>query len=543
MTTGELAQSDVRIDRRLLWIVAAFLALEIVYTYRLPRVMDEFTGARYVYLAATSMPYRDFQPPKTVLAYYIESPPLLLVRDHWNGMTWIKIELAVLWSGAFALAAMILRRTLRSGALTAALAVSLIMSTFAERATEVRPDAVAAIFGLLSLLALITRRPALAGALAAASFCSTQKGIYFALAGGLALVATAIRDHDRRSFFDVIRYGVASTGSVAAYFAFWSLLTSPQAVISRVLLDRNIKTIALADLYPNIRQHFWTQTLLRNPFFYAAAAAALLLLIPRWMRRDLPTGIVVPYAAIVAACCIWHRQPWPYFFVFLIPTLFITLAVAFSELHWNRTLAVIVIAGGLLIPLARLPITLTRDLTGFQQATVDTAQRLMQPGDTYLDGTNMLYRHAQAASDFRWIDATTLDEFGRMSEAEQKALADAAAAGRPKLIIWTYRLTTLPRVVTSYLRNHFLPIYGDVAFYAPTISPPRFSVDFDGEYVVHDPVVIDGIPVNGRVKLTHGIHTLTASNPTRLKLEPPEQLLVDQRFAAARPLFYAIYEY
>ncbi|MEO6323135.1 MAG: hypothetical protein ABIT01_11200, partial [Thermoanaerobaculia bacterium] len=149
-------------------IIGFFLILEVVYAFLLPRVMDEFTTTHDVYRVSHLLPYREFRPPKTVLAYYVELPPMLLFRGNWSAMTGIKVELALLWAAALALAATVLRRDLEERAVVAALAVTVIMSTFAERATEVRVDPVAALFGLTSLLALIRRRPGLAGVLCAA---------------------------------------------------------------------------------------------------------------------------------------------------------------------------------------------------------------------------------------------------------------------------------------------------------------------------------------------------------------------------------------
>jgi hypothetical protein len=524
-------------------IIGFFLLLETVYAFRLPRVMDEFTGARFVYLASTLVPYRDFQPPKTVIAYYVELPPVALIRGQWDAMTGIKIELALLWAAVLAAAAVTLAREVDSRAVLGALAMTAVMSTFVERATEIRPDAVAAIAGLGSLLALIRRRPGLAGFLCAASFCSTQKGIYFALAGGLALVAEAARARTRRSALDVVRYGVVSVVSVAAYFLFWMLAGSPGAVIDSVMLDKNVKAIALTDLYAGLQARFWTQTLVRNPIFYAVAFIGLAMLIPLWARGRVRAGVVVPYAFVLSALCIWHKQPWPYFFVFLIPTLFAVIAVAFSELRWTRILAALAVAGAIIIPLTRLPVTLTRDLTEYQKAMVEAGEQLLEPGDTYLDGTNMLFHRAQAAPEFHWIDATTLAKFARWTDPELREMIRRAEAGRPKLVIWNYRISGMPPVVQAWVFSRFLPIYGDLLFYAPAVDAPSFAVAFDGEYGISSPAVIDGVAVRDTVTLRRGKHTLSGVTSARLRLLPRRGLQVDAQFAHPRPLFDGVYDY
>jgi hypothetical protein len=524
-------------------IIGAFLILEIIYAYRLPRVMDEFTGAHYIYLTSKLVPYRDFHPPKTVLAYYIQLPALAVSRGHWAQMTAMKIELAILWAAVLAAAAFTLRGEIDSRAVLGALAMTVVMSTFIERATEIRPDAIAAIFGLASLLALIGRRPALAGFFCAASFCSTQKGIYFALAGGLALVATAIRDRTRQSLVDVVRYGIVSTVSVVLYFLFWIMMSSPDRVFHRVIFDKDIKAAALTEMYAGMREHFWTQTLVRNPVFYAVGFIGLLILIPRWAKRTLKVDVIVPYTIVQTALCLWHKQPWPYFFVFLVPTLFVVIAVVLAELPWNRTFAIIAVTAAILIPLTRLPITLTRTVTAHQKAMVDTGEQLLAPGETYLDGTNMLFRHDQASSEFNWIDATTLGAFSRLSEAEVMTMIQHADAGRPKLVIWNYRIAGLPEPIGIYIDRRFLPLYGNLLFYAPAIRVPSFYVAFDGEYAINTPAIIDGAAVRNTVMLKRGSHMLSGVTSARLKLLPPPGLKADPEFAKPRDLFPDIYNY
>jgi hypothetical protein len=524
-------------------IVGCYCVLEIGYAFRQQRVMDEFTNAYHANSLIGQIPYRDFQPPKTILGYYIEMLPLAVTHGNWSGMTAIRIELAMLWSAVLAFTAFMLRRDLAADAVVVALAMTCVMSTFAERSTEIRVDPISSMFGLLSLLALIRRRPALAGVLAAASFCSTQKGIYFSLAGGIALICVALRDRTRVQLLAPVRFGLAAVAAVAAYFAFWTAMSSPRAVFGSVLFDPSVRSFALVDLYPGIR-HYWIQTLVRNPAFYAAAFGGLLLLIPHWLKSgEKAPDVIVPYATILIALCVWHKQPWPYFFVMLVPTLFVAIALALHRLTWNRALLAVMLAAALLLPIARIPVVMTQPQVEYQRAMVETGEQLLGPHDTYLDGTNMLYRHEQASNDLFWLDAPAAAAMQHKSPAELAAIIRRIDASHPKLLIWNYRMAALPGPLQAYIRSRFRPLYGALGFYSEAIQSPSFSVDFDGTYALDRPAVIDGRQVRGTVPLTKGSHALAGVASAQLALLPPRDLRVDLRFAQQRPLFTNVYDY
>jgi hypothetical protein len=118
-----------------------------------------------------------------------------------------------------------------------------------------------------------------------------------------------------------------------------------------------------------------------------------------------------------------------------------------------------------------------------------------------------------------------------------------ADAGRPKLVIWTYRIAGLPAPIQLYIDRRFLPLYGNLLFYGPAIRVPSFYVAFDGDYAINAPAVIDGVAVRDTVKLKRGTHTLSGVATARLKLLPPPGLKVDPEFATPRDLFPDIYNY
>jgi len=286
------------------------------------------------------------------------------------------------------------------------------------------------------------------------------------------------------------------------------------------------------------------QTLMRNPAFYAAALGGILALIPRWFQREnRGPAVIVPYGVILTALCIWHKQQWPYFFVMLVPTLFVVIALAFDDLRWNKNLLIVTAALAMGIPLIRIPYVLTRPETGYQRAMVLLGEQLLGPGDTYIDGTNMLYRHDQASGDFFWIDAPTLAALRSLSPPQLMDVIRRADAAHPKLLILNYRIVGLPHLLQLYIRSRFRPLYGSILLYAAAIQAPTFTVDFDGTYAIDRPALIDGRRADRFVQLTKGAHALGGVDRARLRLLPPSGVMVDPQYAEPQLLFRNIYDY
>ncbi|MCU1245491.1 MAG: hypothetical protein JWN02_1401, partial [Acidobacteria bacterium] len=89
------------VDRRrflggltLIW--GLYAAIEALYIPRMRLVMDELEGAYNVARYASQLPYRDFDPYKTVLGYYVQLPVLMTAGDVWSAMLAVKFEMAAL---------------------------------------------------------------------------------------------------------------------------------------------------------------------------------------------------------------------------------------------------------------------------------------------------------------------------------------------------------------------------------------------------------------------------------------------------------------
>ncbi len=174
----------------------------------------------------------------------------------------------------------------------------------------------------------------------------------------------------------------------------------------------------------------------------------------------------------------------------------------------------------------------------FQRATFATAQSLLGPNETYLDGTNMIYTHEQAAPEFVWLDWVRMKALRDAAPAQLMPLIRRIDAGRPKLMLLNYRTAALPPALQLYARSQFAPLWGNILYYAPIIAPPGFELHFDGTYLADRPARIDDIDIaaGARLPLHRGWHTMRASHPIRLRLLAPPGTPFDARFAAGGEL-------
>lgn len=576
--TGEPATSATRSDRVrtalfVAWVAVvagAYLWVQLLYVRRLPLVMDEFDGAYDVYRLRNEIPYVDFQPYKTVLGYYLQLPPLLLASNVWSGLLKTKVMLACINAVGMAAAAVAAARRFRPGAVALALPLWAVMSNWLERSSELRVDTLTSFVGLFSLFLLLARRWTGAGVVAALSFLVSQKGVYFLAASLVALCLMWVRTPRVATLRPLLRFGAGYATPIAAYLLGFSTMASWDRTASTTFLRH--RAIALTVLYPHIRK-FWTQSLERNPVFYALAVAGLLALCVRalrgWRQRD-GNGeadrdlALLGYALSLGACLIWHKQPWPYFFVLLVPTSFLLHAAVFEDAwrvlvalvrpRWARVAigvvsCAVVLRFGAAAPATRIPTMLRQD-NRYQRHMVKLASKLLRPDERYLSGVDLLYDRKQASEPLRRVSHPRRAQLRRADRAEIMALLDELRAHPPKLVIRHERYRSFPLPVRRFLDANYADFWGSIRIYAPGFqaSSQDLTLAYSGAYRVS---TRDGsnVMVNARwltagttVSLARGRVQLRASSAGRLTLTAPEVASrLDRRYRRLRPLFPAIY--
>ena len=463
----------------------AYAVIEFLYVNRLPLIMDEFQGAVAVNKLASQIPYRDFMPYKTILGYYIQLIPLSLPGDIWSKLIYVKQTMVVINTVAIFFAAQMLARHFNRAAVCLATVALICMSTFLERSGALRVDMLTSWFGLFSLLFMLEKRMITSGILVALSFLVSQKGIYFAASAGLALTTHwFFALPDRRTLRNLFRFALAALIPIVVYFGINGLLgDSISSVTNQVVLKH--KPIVLSKLLYREVGKYWFQTLYRNPFFYGATVLAIGRLFTK--REDNYINWVLGvYGAALFALCIWHKQPWPYFFVLLIPTGYVLIAALFhgeiSRLgRPSIPLLAILLALGIGFPLLRVPTVMKQD-NGPQKETVIFADHILTEEDTYLDGVSMIFNHRHAPG-LGWLDRRTLK---RIKHRGPKFIIHQIESAKPKLYIHNYRVRSLPKKVKKYLRHSYKHLWGNVHIYCPTVNSgdTDFSLYFDGNYLL-----------------------------------------------------------
>lgn len=465
-----------------------YLTIQLLYVQRTEFNPDEAQGAYAAWRVLENLPYRDFKPYKTVLGYYWQSLVFHWANDTWHGYQLLRLQAVLTNTLCLGLAGVLFGRLYRRDAVLIALLALITMSNFLERSFEIRVDLLTAFAGLFSLYFLLSGKYLLAGLLCAFSFFISQKGAYYIIASNFALLSMLLVERNRERFLNGISFNLGCLAVTSVYFGTWFIL-APDGSTSKATLGSH-NAIVFTELYDNLNQ-YWRQSLQRNPAFYLIAVAHIgQLLYLTWGGRTTGRDTTLAVYALVIGCLgVWHKQPWPYFFLILVPTAFVLHASFYDWLlaRLNRAKHVIVI---LLIicavtPLHRLDTVLKRK-NYLQHEMAMIAKRILGPGDSYVDGMDFLYDLEQAASGTRWLDKRALERMHAGGDKYHQLLIANLEKSRAKLIIRNWRLVQLPTSIQNYFALNFLHLWGNIHVYAPTIPAGghQTMLKFTGQYEV-----------------------------------------------------------
>lgn len=532
-----------------LLIVLLFAAIQLFYAQRLALVMDEFDGAYEAYRLGRDIPYRDFTPYKTVLGYYLQYPATLAASTVWGRILALKLELLILNALMLAATAFYCRRFLSRNSTALALAMLAASTVILERAGEIRVDMLTAWAGLWSFLFLVRQRFALAGALCALSFAISQKAALYVVASNVALIIGIVMNRDRRAALRAfLAFNAAAAAGLLGYLLFWSAVGDPETVLRATFVSASQTAVAVDY---DIQERFWSQVLTRNFFLFILAGAAIAALVRR--RDDAVARSVAAYSTVLLLLCAVYTQPWPYFFVILFPTLFVLIAVFLDRVEQNalpRLLVGACVVLGILYPLHRLLVVPGRS-NEYQRYNVRLASALLGENETYLAANDIIHDREQSPRTLSRLDAIGLRLLEDQGPRHHEQLIRELALNPPKLIIGTYRIYHLPKVMLEYIGQQYARLSGSLYLYAPLMPAGEgtLTVRFPGRYRVElqsgAAVAIDGDPLpNGTmVDLAAGPHRISTPAPLRLRLLPAGiEALIDPQYGDERIFYPQVYD-
>ena len=526
------------LDRRSRAVLAVltllFLGVETFYAVHRPLHLDEFGIAWDTAQLVNGIPYVDYQPYKPVLGSYVLLALLHMRPDTWGGFLCARLGMAYLSAAVLFAGALWLRRLFRPGAVCLAYALMIVMTSLVEWAIEIRLDMLTALFGFVSLLLLLDRRIALAGAVAGVSFLISQKGTMYALAGGIALLGCLATQHDRRWMREVLVYSACLVLPIGLYVLWWSLIASlPQVCKTTFAEPTQLAVITTSAPGLSLYQSSWLETLKRNPFFYLYALWALGSLIALGRGRAPRETLLLFYGGTVAVTMLSLRRPWPFCFVLLVPTLFVLHADLFSrELGRPQSLLrpwVFPLCYGLfgvLIPLSRVPVVAKYD-PGAQRHTIELTEALLGPEDRYFAGFPFLYRREANSRSLSAVDSTSASPTYTLTSAQIAGILERLRAEPIRLMVYNWKIELeVPKLIRNYLYCNYAPLWANVWIYAPQVKPSDSEVNllFTDVYSIEmeerHPVTIDGqtyLP-GTTVALERGRHSIATVARLRLKL-------------------------
>jgi len=525
------------LDRRTRAVLAVltllFLGVETFYAIHRPLHLDEFNIAWEVSRLATKVPFVDYQPFKPILGSCVLLALLHLGPDTWGGFVFARLGMTCLSAGVLFAGALSLRRLFLPGAVCFAYALMIVMTSLVEWAIEVRLDMLTALFGFVSLLLLLNRRIAMAGAVAGLGFLISQKGTMYALAGGIALLGCLATERDRPRTRDVLVYGACLVLPIGLYVLWWSLIASLPQVCRTTFAEPNQLVALTTPTGSSLYRDSWLETLERNPFFYLCSLWALGRLIALGRERDSRQTLLLLYGGTVVVMMLSLAQPWPYSFVLFVPTLLVLQADLFSrELRRPRSLLhrsdflLGYCLFGLLIPLSRVPIVAQYD-PGAQRQTIELTEALLGPEDRYFAGFFLLYRHDASARTLNYVDSTSAFPTHKLTTTEVAGILEHLRAEPIRLVVYNWKIDfEVPEPIRKHLYRNYAPLWANVWIYAPQVRPSDSDVNllFTDVYSIEmeqpHPVIIDGqtYPPGATVELQRGRHTIATKSRLRLKL-------------------------
>ncbi len=529
-----------------------FICIEFLYIHTLPLVQDEFQQAHNSAMLLEQTPYLDFIPYKTVLGYYAQAAILLLKSSPtWDALLNIKLTMAYLNAALLFFGGILLYRLYSPFAVLAGLLFLLLNSTFLERSAEIRVDMLTAWAGWFSFIFLLRRQFLVSALLAGVSFLISQKGIYYCLAGMASFSVYQFAFHNaRKALAQCFKYGLLITLPIAVYFIFWDIVSSFDTVFDSIFIRG---TSIAADTSYDLT-HFWWQTIRRNYIFYFLSSAGLSLLGASILleKADKKEILLFVYLLVLTILCILHNQPWPYFFVILIPFLSVSITQLFETITgYRKQIAVILFVFSLLssAPMAHLRVSknLSRHNT-IQKNTIEVAEQILSDDDYYFMGLNLLLTRNQIpAKELRWLDKRRISY---LSTIAPETIVGWIRNSRAKIIIDNYRLHKLPPRIVEYLSDNYLPYCSNIFIYAPILTsdnnsnPPELL--FGGIYQVvtksdNSSINNQDINVGDRLELTAG--KLHVTGHVRLRMEVAHAIPSTGGKCQSGPFFPSVYTY
>lgn len=383
-----------------------------------------------------------------------------------------------------------------------------------RRMTDIRSDAVAALFLMLAAYAILAAESKRAASLAGICFgCAIALSSKIGLALPFLMAGIIFRTRGRRAVVDLAFFGAMAAIPPAAYYG-WRVATDGFDVVVRVWRDlfgemesvqRNIAGMALSFV---LESPITTIAVVGGAIGWAVGA-----------RREAAHRRGALYTALalgfIGAMLTINPFLFPYNFLIIVPViapLAAGLRLLIRDSHALEYLLITALAFGAFSQAATPLVVVSRRNNARQIAMIEWLWRATTPQERVFDWQGM---HFGRRGVFHWWHYS-----GRQKKYRDGwySLDDELRQAGVTLIIDNFRLRGIKPRDRDFIRNHFVPVApcllspGFATTGAELAAGARFEILTPGRYRVlsNVPVEIDGRPAGTSTVLSSGFHNIRA---------------------------------
>lgn len=466
----------MRLDMRRLapGVLAALVALAVVL--RLGVILnrridpDESQHLHVAWLISQGqVPYRDFWEHHLPFFYYLMAPLTASLTDRPEVYFAARLLMTLAAAGAVVLTWRLARRLSAQGAVWTVL-VLLFLPQFAETSTETRPDVLALVAHLASLIALVRWREEgaarwlwAAGAGQGAAVALSLKAV-FALPG-IAAVVLSSPTWRARGWAGAVR-SVATVAAgllavLALLFGVFALLGGAPALhgLYQNVVRDSVGFVDFGKTWPVFGSEI-------GAFVAAGLGLALVVRVRRLGILAHPVhGVLLLPTLTSVLVLFWPRTPAVYQHAWLplLPIVAVYAGLTLATLvewarrepaRWRQAVAVAAIALAVVVPAGETLVFAVRNQNGADLRLMRRELRLACPGDAVLDGTALYvfrpaaYRHGALIRGVReWVARGVIPE---------ELIAGDMRQARAPIAHVDFRIRGMVGPVADLLRKHYV---------------------------------------------------------------------------------------
>lgn len=313
-------------------ICEIYFSIELCQTFFQKIEADEFWFAHHIAQYLDKIPYRDFLPYKSVLGYYLFTPPFFFLHHVFYTLWLTKIEFLIINTVCLCYAGIWLTRYYRPDIIFFTFLIVIFNESFLVYSTSLRPEVLICWLGLFSILCILDYKIVWAAIFVGIAFLISQKAIWYIVACDMAIVCSIFfRGYFYSTIRHVVIFNLIIAMIVVTYLAIWSSITSWQTLFDSFFYEAYV--LAKINYYHSALYYGWQIVLSKVSFLFLMWPLIWLGLLGVPLKNHIKRLRIAVFASMVLACIVLYQQPFAYNMFFAFPAFFIVYPELFSFLY------------------------------------------------------------------------------------------------------------------------------------------------------------------------------------------------------------------